>query len=142
MEITKEFNFELAHSLGFHKGQCANLHGHSYKMMITIKSNKLVNGMIMDFSELKSIVNETIINQYDHACVINENSDYEFDKQLIALLKRYNKKLVLVNFYPTAEEMARHFFEKLKETFNKDVHIEEVVLYETKASYARYGEDL
>ena len=142
MEITKEFDFELAHSLGFHKGQCANLHGHSYKMLVTLKSNKLVNGMIIDFADLKKIVNQIIIDKYDHACVINKNSSYDFDRELIKLLTIYNKKLVLVDFYPTAEEMAKHFYELLKKEFNQYIQIKEVVLYETKTSYARYGENI
>jgi len=95
MEVTKEFNFELAHSLGFHHGQCSNLHGHSYRMFVTLKSNKLTNGMVLDFSDLKKIVNELIVDKYDHACAINKNSQYLFDKVLIKLLQKFNKKLDL-----------------------------------------------
>ena len=141
MEITKEFNFEMAHSLGFHKGQCSNLHGHSYKMLVTLKSKKLINSMVIDFSDLKKIVNELIVDKYDHACVINKNSEYMFDLELIELLKEYNKKIVLTDFYPTAEEMARHFYKVLATRFNQDIKVKEVVIYETKSSYAKYGEN-
>ena len=61
MEITKEFDFELAHSLAFHTGQCSNLHGHSYKLFVTLKANKLNNGMVLDFGDLKKVVKDRII---------------------------------------------------------------------------------
>ena len=141
MEITKEFGFEVAHSLGFHKGQCANLHGHSYKMFVTLKSKKLTNSMIIDFGDLKKVVNELIVDKYDHACVINEKSEFDFDRELISLLKKHNKKLVLTDFYPTAEEMSKRFYEVLATRFNGDIKVKEVVLYETKSSCAKYGED-
>jgi len=142
MEVSKEFSFELAHSLGFHNGQCSNLHGHSYKMIVTLRSQHLINGMVMDFTDIKDIVNRTIIQNYDHACVVNKNSQYEFDKELIELLKKHNKKLVLVDFYPTAEEMARHFYNMLDKELNQGIKVKEVILYETKSSCAKYGEEI
>ena len=142
MEVTKEFDFELAHSLGFHQGQCSNLHGHSYKMFVTLQSNELTNGMVMDFGDLKKEVAREIVEKFDHACVINQNSTYEFDKDLINLLQKHNKKLVLVDFYPTAEEMSRYFYNILAKNFNGNIKVKEVVLYETKSSYARYTNEI
>ena len=81
IRITKEFKFEMAHALYGYDGLCKNIHGHSYKLWVTVKGNVLQknnhkkNGMVMDFGELKQITNKHIIDKYDHSFVLNKNTD-------------------------------------------------------------------
>ena len=72
--VTKRFTFEACHHLPNYKGKCANVHGHSYKMEVTVSaekdfsmgSSRPYNRMVLDFSTLKSIVNAEVVNRYDH----------------------------------------------------------------------------
>ena len=78
IRITKEFKFEMAHALYGYDGLCKNIHGHSYRMWVTIKGNVLEknnhtkNGMVIDFGELKKIINDCIVDKYDHSFVLNK----------------------------------------------------------------------
>jgi len=70
--ITKVFRFEAAHHLPGHQGKCANLHGHSYKLEVTLRGlinitpGKSSNGMVMDFGDLAQIVHSSVIERLDH----------------------------------------------------------------------------
>ena len=80
IRITKEFRFEMAHLLWNYDGLCKNIHGHSYILNVTVigepASNNCRNaGMVIDFAELKKIVNEEIINQFDHSLIINSQRE-------------------------------------------------------------------
>lgn len=66
IKIVKEFEFEAAHNLPWHKGACFNLHGHSYRLQVGISGELNENGVLMDFSDLKRIVNESVITYCDH----------------------------------------------------------------------------
>jgi len=64
--ITKEFTFDAAHRLGWHKGKCRRLHGHTYKLQVSIKGPLNENGIVMDFGDFKKFVEKEIINKLDH----------------------------------------------------------------------------
>ncbi len=73
LKVTKEFHFEAAHMLPHHDGQCSRLHGHTYRMIVSISasepfdtSNPSSEGMLIDFGDLKTIVNQSIIEKWDH----------------------------------------------------------------------------
>lgn len=111
----KMFEFEAAHCLPGYKGNCRNQHGHSYKLVVGVsssKKNKL--GMIIDFSKLKKIVKEKIIDKYDHQ---NLNQFWEV---------------------PTAEAMVDTFVVILEDAFPKYISLERIVLYETSSSYIEW----
>lgn len=65
--VTKEFTFDAAHYLKEYHGKCENLHGHTYRMSVTIEGSIQQNGLVMDFAELKQIVTEKVISKLDHA---------------------------------------------------------------------------
>lgn len=113
MRITKEFNFEAAHILPWHKGLCQNLHGHSYKLFVTIEGPLNKNGIIMDFGDLKKIVQKKIIDKYDHSYLNNYFEN------------------------PTCEIMVRKFLSILKSSLR--VETITVRLYETATSCAEEG---
>ena len=96
IRITKEFKFETGHALFGYNGLCKNVHGHSYKLSVTLigtpitDSNHVKYGMVMDFGDLKKIVNETIVAPFDHATVLNINSPH---KELIKAMQETGHKV-------------------------------------------------
>ena len=114
LTVCKKFTFEAAHRLPKHKGKCKNFHGHHYILEVTIGASLLNgDGMIIDFGDLKEIVNKNIIDIYDHQ---NLNDFW---------------------VTPTAEIMVRDIAIKLSLLFDKDNRrLEKLRLYETPDSYA------
>lgn len=82
IRITKLFAFETGHALYGYDGKCKNVHGHSYKLSVTVfgkpitDKNHVKYGMVIDFSDLKKIVKEEIVNIFDHATVFNKNTPH------------------------------------------------------------------
>ena len=80
IRISKEFKFETGHALFGYDGLCKNVHGHSYKLTVTLMGTPISDpknvkfGMVMDFSDLKKIVNQSIVVPFDHATVLNVDS--------------------------------------------------------------------
>lgn len=147
ISVTKEFTWDCAHMLDGHGGLCSNLHGHTYKMEVTaetVGSNLTINegpsrGMVLDFKDLKTVVNYVIIDHFDHALVINRSSQDPFEQELNQLTETYSKKVVRLPFRPTAENMAADFLNKLNaylEHNKLDYKITKIRLYETPTSYA------
>ena len=143
VRLTKEFNFEMAHALFGYDGPCKNVHGHSYKLSVTIKGKPMKIeknakfGMVMDFNELKSIV-KPIIDELDHATMLNTNSPHKkmAEKNLLF------EKLVLVNYQPTCENMLIDMADYIKLRLPKSVNLHHLKLQETPTSYAEwYAED-
>lgn len=122
--VTKKFGFEASHRLPWYVGDCHNLHGHSYKLevtvtgeIITIKSSSEVTpqvGMIIDFKVLKSIVEESVIKKYDHS-----------------YLNRFFDN-------PTAEIMVEKFAQDISANLPTGVKLVAVKLWETDTSYAEW----
>ena len=112
IRITKHFDFETAHALYGYDGKCKNIHGHSYQLFVTVIGSPLdddqhpKNGMVMDFGDLKYIVKEEIVNKFDHAVVLNENSPH---KELAKNIGDHSHKVVMVPYQPTSEKMLFDF---------------------------------
>ena len=77
IRITKKFEFEAGHALYGYDGKCKNIHGHSYKLWVTVigspieDSSHVKNGMVIDFGDIKEIVNEHIIKEEYHTIFFN-----------------------------------------------------------------------
>ncbi len=140
IKITKQFSFEMAHALRNYDGLCRNIHGHSYKMDITLAGQPLQdesspkNGMVMDFGDLKRLVNEEIISLLDHALVLNAKTD----RQLIETLKQNYEKIVVVDFQPTTENLLGFIAQKIQSRLDSAVKLCCVRLRETDTSYAEW----
>jgi 6-pyruvoyltetrahydropterin/6-carboxytetrahydropterin synthase len=140
IKITKQFSFEMAHALRNYDGLCRNIHGHSYKMDITLAGQPLQddnspkNGMIMDFGDLKRLVNEEIISLFDHALVLNAKTD----AQLIDVLKQNYEKIVTMDFQPTTENLLNFIAAKIQSRLPNDITLSCVRLRETDTSYAEW----
>lgn len=130
----------MAHSLWNYDGLCKNIHGHSYKLDVTvigkpirdISNNKL--GMVMDFTDLKEIVNRTIISKLDHAYMVNEKSDH---KKLFELNEMFDRHEI-VNYQPTCEMMIIDFAVRIKKELPPDIQLHSLKLSETSTSYAEW----
>lgn len=131
MKIAKEFTWEMGHRLSFHNGGCRNLHGHSYKCMIELTGEPDQNGMVMDYYDLKKVV-EPILNELDHAFMVYKN-----DKELIAALEQLNSRKVIVDFESTAENICLYLLEKIKSSnLPPNIHEVKIRVSETENSYA------
>ena len=143
IKITKQFSFEMAHALRNYDGLCRNIHGHSYKMDITLAGQPLhdenspKDGMVMDFGDLKRLVNEEIISLLDHALLLNAQTD----TQLIEVLKQNYEKIVTVDFQPTTENLLEFIADKIKTKLPEGVSLTCVRLRETDTSYAEWCEE-
>ena len=139
IRLTKEFKFEMAHALKGYDGLCRNIHGHSYELLVTItgipisdtSSTKL--GMIMDFGDLKKIVRKNIIDEFDHALVLNRESanDFKPDVEMFG-------RTILVDYQPTSENMLIDFVARLKNQLPSNVKLHHLLLRETVTSYAEW----
>jgi 6-pyruvoyltetrahydropterin/6-carboxytetrahydropterin synthase len=139
IRLTKQFTFEMAHVLYGHDGACSNIHGHSYKLDVTLLGTPLnqpghpKHGMVMDFSDLKKIVQGEIIEVFDHALAIDEHSPMA--KQNI---QDFTKKLVLLPYQPTCENMLLDFAPKIQNFLPSNVTLITLKLAETASSYAEW----
>jgi len=138
IRLTKEFNFEMSHALHNYDGLCKNIHGHSYRLFVTIKGEPITdvlspkNGMVMDFGELKSIVYSQIIDKFDHALVI------PFNSEMLSHLKQCNTKLVITQYQPTCENLLIDFSKGISLSLPHGVELVRLCLYETANSYAEW----
>lgn len=110
MKIAKEFRWEMGHRLPDHFGQCKNIHGHSYKMMVELEGEIDSSGMIIDYYIVKKIV-EPIIEKLDHSFMVNKN-----DGVVLEFLEKLNSKKVIVDFDSTVENITRYLIEEIKKT--------------------------
>ncbi|MDX5422407.1 MAG: 6-carboxytetrahydropterin synthase [Hymenobacteraceae bacterium] len=140
IRLTRLFHFETAHALQHYDGPCRNIHGHSYRLEVTVIGTPLVNeqhpknGMVIDFGDLKKIVQELIVEPLDHALLLREDSAQE----LIETLRQLNHKLVLTPYQPTCENMLIDFKARLKDRLPHYVHLHSLKLWETQNSFAEW----
>ena len=138
IRITKEFGFEAAHALVGYDGKCKHIHGHSYRLFVTLigkascADNPAKEGMMLDFSELKKIVNKHIIDRFDHSLILQEN--YPLKEELQA---NYGNTIVFP-FRPTCENLLSHFAETLEPQLPNNVQLYSIKLSETASSYAEW----
>ncbi len=137
MRIAKEFRWEMGHRLLCHAGQCKNLHGHSYRMQVEVTSDELLNGMVMDYYDLKQTV-QPFVDELDHCFIINSK-----DEKLLEAAKELKTKIVVVDFETTAENLCRYFIDKILEKgLPKKIQKLKVKIFETSTSYAEEEIDL
>jgi 6-pyruvoyltetrahydropterin/6-carboxytetrahydropterin synthase len=140
IRVTREFTFEMAHVLWNYDGPCRNVHGHSYRLFVTISgvpANDIMNpknGMVLDFTELKTIVLREIISVFDHAVVVSR----DFDKKKIAVFKETFGNTVIVEYQPTCENLVTDFSRRIIKLMPPGIHVHSLKLYETAKSYAEW----
>ena len=106
IRITKKFEFEAGHALYGYDGKCKNIHGHSYKLWVTVIGSPIEdpehvkNGMVIDFGDIKEIVNEYIVKEADHTIFFNGNSPH---RSLAEKLQAEGHRVILLPYQPTSE---------------------------------------
>jgi 6-pyruvoyltetrahydropterin/6-carboxytetrahydropterin synthase len=141
IRITKQFSFETGHALYGYDGKCKNVHGHSYRLDVTVIGAPISNasnvkyGMVIDFSDLKKIVKEEIVDIFDHATVFNKNTPHV---ELARELKSREHNVLLVDYQPTSEMMVIDFAEKIKNRLPENIKLYSLKLQETATSFAEW----
>ncbi|HOB82851.1 MAG TPA: 6-carboxytetrahydropterin synthase [Bacteroidales bacterium] len=140
IRVTREFSFEMAHVLKGYDGPCRNVHGHSYRLFVTVRGEPLndsrssKNGMVMDFTDLKEIVLKTIIERFDHSVVMS--SDFAEEKK--KMMEDAFGNAVIVGYQPTCENLVADFARMLKNSLPAGVRLHSLRLCETAKSYAEW----
>lgn len=142
MRITRRLEFDAGHRIPDHLSQCRHLHGHRYAIEITLQgdiireSGSPLNGMVMDFSQVKALAREHLVDAWDHAFLV-----FRGDRALASFLESLpGHKTVVCDVVPTAENLADIAFATLdrvyRDTYGKDLRLERVRLYETPNCWA------
>lgn len=141
IRITKQFTFETGHALYGYDGKCKNVHGHSYKLSVTVIGKPIADrthvkfGMVIDFGDLKKIVNREIVNVFDHATVFNKNTPHV---ELAKELSDRGHNVLLVDYQPTSEMMVIDFASKIKTFLPASIQLHSLRLQETATSCAEW----
>jgi len=139
--ITKRFTFETGHALYGYDGKCRNVHGHSYKLFVTVIGQPITDpqhvkyGMVIDFTDLKAIVKEEIVDIFDHATVFNQNTPHI---HLALELEKSGHNVILVDYQPTCENLIIDFSNRIKRRLPKNISLYALRLQETDNSYAEW----
>ena len=132
--VTKTVKFDAAHVLTNHQGLCKNLHGHTYRVDISVSQREGEDSdMVIDFKDLKSIAEAVICDRFDHAFIYNTTSPGECE--IAAVVEKNSMRTVAIPFRSTAENLAKYFFELL---IARIPNITSVKVWETAMSSAEY----
>lgn len=110
--VTKEITFDCAHMLSGHRGKCANLHGHTYKVQVAVvgmpkRDEGSDYGMVIDFGDLKDVLQSCIVDKFDHAVIFSaESFRNEAEKELLDWVRKYNMRHHIMHGRTTSEMMA------------------------------------
>lgn len=142
LTITKRLEFDAGHRIPAHRSQCRNLHGHRYALEITLEGEVVDDptssdhGMLMDFSDVKAIAKEHLVDVWDHAFLVHED-----DTLVRSLLDQIpGHKTVVLPRVPTAENLVDIAFQILDPLytarFGHGLRLKRLRLYETPTSWA------
>ena len=144
VRVTKQFKFETGHAIYGYDGLCKNVHGHSFKFDVTIigqpinDPDHVKNGMVIDFGDLKTIVNKEIVQPFDHATVLNVKSPH---KEIADEMESRGHKILRVSYQPTCEMMIIDFALKLKAKLPNHLKLYSLKLRETETAFAEWYAD-
>jgi 6-pyruvoyltetrahydropterin/6-carboxytetrahydropterin synthase len=142
MLITRRLEFDAGHRIPDHKSQCRHLHGHRYALEITLageiirRDGDAANGMVMDFSEVKTLAEQHLVDAWDHAFLVSAS-----DTSVVEFLQSMpDHKTVVLDCVPTAENLAQKAFAILdavyRDSYGNDLRLQQVRLYETPNCWA------
>jgi len=142
VSITRRLEFDSGHRIPNHCGQCRNIHGHRYRLDLTLSGEVLHRegasdeGMILDFSDIKTLATEHLVSKWDHAFLI-----YRGDTALLNFLQSMEgHKTVVLDAIPTVENLAQIAFDMLapvfKDCFGHQLQLTRLVLFETPNCWA------
>ena len=141
IRLTKEFSFETGHALFGYDGKCRNIHGHSYKLAVTVVGQPIEEaghqklGMVIDFGDLKKIVRTEVVDPFDHATVFNKNTPHV---ELAKDLEARGHKVILADYQPTCENMVQDFAMRIQARLPEEIKLYALKLRETATAYAEW----
>ncbi len=135
LTVSKECQFDAAHVLTNHAGQCKNLHGHTYRVIVEVAEGADGRDMVIDFKDLKQVMRDVILARFDHAFIFDEASVSECE--IASVIAKHGMRSVGLPFRSTAENLARYFFQELAARVN----VVSVKVFETPESCAEYRKD-
>ncbi len=128
--VSREIDFCYGHRLLGYQGKCRHLHGHNGKAVVTLETSRLDDrGMVLDFSEIKRVVNRWINENLDHRTLLHR------DDPLVPLLRDAGEPLFVLDVNPTAENIARLIFQQAAD---HGFPVVQVRLWETPRCFATY----
>jgi 6-pyruvoyltetrahydropterin/6-carboxytetrahydropterin synthase len=140
IRVSRKFTFEMAHALWNYDGPCRNIHGHSYQLFVTLTGETSTDqdspklGMVMDFSDLKKIVREKVIDVFDHSVVISSKAS----RPEIQRVEQMFDKFYIVDYQPTCENLVTDMAVRIKKALPRHVALYSLKLVETETSYAEW----
>jgi 6-pyruvoyltetrahydropterin/6-carboxytetrahydropterin synthase len=141
IRITKQFTFETAHALYGYDGKCRNIHGHSYKLDVTVIGEPITDmdnvkcGMVIDFGDLKKIVKTQVVDKMDHAIILNKETPHI---ELAQTLKSSGHDVILVDYQPTSENMVIDFANSIQNKLDPKIKLHSLKLRETGTAFAEW----
>lgn len=134
--VTKSVKFDAAHILTNHQGLCKNLHGHTYRVDVSVtQPDDDPRDMVIDFKDLKSVATSVICDRFDHAFIYSTASEGE--REIASVVEKHGMRTVALPFRSTAENLARYFFGELKPRIPG---LTSVKVWETADSCAEFRE--
>ncbi len=141
LSLTKIFHFETGHALHRYEGACRNIHGHSYELRVSVTIARQSEdylpppGFIVDFKDIKKIVQTGIVDYFDHKLVLSEA--YVAAHPDVGSLKN----LIIWNFEPSAENILLFIRNTLVAMIPPNVQLQKILLYETRSSFVEWEAD-
>ncbi len=139
IRVTKIFEFDTAHALHNYDGLCSNIHGHTYKLHVTVIGEPIADtsspkyGMVVDFGVLKNKIKENLVDKFDHSLIVSRDESDNFTNGSPIF-----RRIHVVDFQPTAENIVAHFAELIKPLLPDGVELFSLRLYETSTSFAEW----
>lgn len=140
VRVTKKFTIDMAHALYGYDGPCKNIHGHTYHLSVTVigkvdqSNDSPKQGMVVDFTDLKKIVNERVVDIFDHALVLNEHAPYTKND----LIRNEFEKVILTDYQPSCENLLLEFKNRIQGVLPEQIKLFSIRLDETPSSYAEW----
>lgn len=160
MLITKQIEIDMGHRVPNHKSKCRNLHGHRYKIEVGVNDKVIQTpgssdeGMVIDFSDLKQVMMDCLDKGFDHGFVMYDKDPFKYFFDIMQkgeLLKisedtavgdNKSQKIIFVPFIPTAENLAKYWYELLAVPLSeRSISIQHVKVWETPTSTAIYTKE-
>lgn len=138
IRITKQFTFHMAHAIEGYDGLCAHIHGHEYMLQVTVAGNPDDNGMVIDFKRLKDIVQERILDWYDHSLLLK---DTEKSRSIADSMEAGWGNVHIVPFQPSSENIVLDMVLRLESAFRGNVSLFSIRLCETGSSWVEWFKD-
>ncbi len=140
IRVTKVFTFDMAHALFGYDGPCKNIHGHTYRLSVTLigrqiqDENNPKQGMVIDFSDFKQIVKKNVIDVFDHTLVLKDDTPHAKIQGLTDNFER----IIYSEYQPSCENLLLDMVIRIEAKLPENVELHNVKLEETPTSFAEW----